>query len=174
MDIKVQLTSKDFLTFQMYHAYHRVQTWVFTILGAVIVVLAFTMFPKVEITYALLYLACGLFFVGYTPLHLRSRARMAFRGNSPLANAMTYHFDEQGITVHFVDPQVETEAEAEVENSVTWEQIYRVRLTKEAVYLYTSPRNASILPLAQIGDKLDALRDLFQKELKGHQYDHRN
>ncbi|MBE5902196.1 MAG: YcxB family protein [Lachnospiraceae bacterium] len=174
MDIKVQLTSKDFLTFQMYHAYHRVQTWVFTILGAAITVLAFTMFNKVEITYSLIYLACGLFFVGYTPLHLRNRAKMAFRGDSPLTKAMTYHFDEQGVTVHFVDPQAETEEESEVESSVTWEQVYRVRVTKEAVYLYTSPRNASILPLEQIGDKQNALKELFQKELKGHQYDHRN
>lgn len=170
MDINVQLTEKDLFSFHLYHSYHRVQTWLFTVLGVVIAAASFTTYNKVEIMYTLLYLVCGLIFVFYTPLHLRTSAKLAFQGNSPLTKAMRYHFDEQGVSVAFADG--ETTEEEGVANSITWNLIYKVVRTKKALYLYTTPKNASILPLSQVGPQEKALDELLKKELESYQYDH--
>lgn len=170
MDIIVQLTEKDLFTFNLYHSYHRVQTWIFTILGVIIAGASFTTYGKVDMLYTLLYLVCGLIFVFYTPFNLRTSAKLAFKGNSPLTQAIRYHFDEQGMKVSFADGQ--QNPEDGVANSITWDLVYRVVSTKKALYLYTTPKNASILPLSQIGEQYNALDALLKKELESHQYDH--
>ncbi|SFQ48838.1 YcxB-like protein [Lachnospiraceae bacterium XBB1006] len=169
MDIHVQLTEKDLFSFHMYHSYHRVQTWMFTILGMVITIAVFTTYNKVDLMYTLLYLICGLIFVFYTPLHLRTSTKMAFRGNGSLTQPMCYHLDEQGITVSLAEG--ETDIEEGIANSITWNLVYKVVKTKKAYYLYTTPKNASILPLSQIGQQQEALEELLKKELESFQYD---
>ena len=173
MDITVQLTEKDLFSFHLYHTYHRIQTYVFLLVGIAITILSFTTFRKVEITYSLLYFACGLFFIFYTPLHLRNSVRMTFKAGGPVTKAMNYHFDEQGISVRYVDTDSQTQQqETEAVSSIAWELVYKVVLSGNAVYIYTTPRNASILPNAQVGEQMEGLKALFGKELEKFQYVH--
>lgn len=168
MDIRVRLTEKDLFSFHLYHSYHRLQTWIFTILGVVIAVISFTTYGKVDFLYTLLYFVCGLLFVFYTPFQLRTSSKMAFRGNGPLTQEMIYHFDEQGLSVTYADENRENEEG--VTNSITWDLVYKVVKTSKALYLYTTPRNASILPMTQIGEQEQQLDNLLKKELESFQY----
>lgn len=168
MNITIKVTEKDVRSFYLYHNYHKVQTWLFTILGIVITVLAFTTYGDIDLMYTLLYIVCGLVFVFYTPLNLRNNAKRSVNGNGPLSMAVEYRFDEAGIQVSYVDAQQQNEGDTS--GSVTWEQVYKVAETKTALYVYTSPRSASILPKDQLGEKEETLKSIFRKELEPFKY----
>ena len=168
MDFRIKVTEKDVLSFHLYHSYHKVQTWLFTILGVVITLLSFTTYGEIDVMYTMLYFMCGLVFVFYTPLSLRSNAKRSVRGNGPLSMAVEYRFSEEGVEVSYVD--AESQEEEENSGSVTWEQVFKIVETKKAFYLYTSPRSASILPKDQLQGNVEKLQSLFRKELEPFKY----
>lgn len=171
MEVTIQLKEKDLFSFNLYHSYHRIQTWLFTILGVIITILSFTTYQKVEMMYSMLYFAAGMIFIFYTPLNLRTSAKIAFRGDSPLCQAMHYRFDEKGIAVCLEDGKMDSE-KTDAVDSITWDLVFKVVETKKAILIYTSPKNASILPLEQLGDKTESLREIFRKELEPFKYGH--
>lgn len=168
MSFRIKVTQKDVLSFQLYHNYHKVQTWLFTLLGVVIAALSFTTFGKVDVMYTMLYFVCGLVFIFYTPISLRGYAKRAVKENGPLSMALEYRFDEDGIAVSCEGAQ--EQAGEETCNSITWEQVYKVVETGKAFYLYTSPRSASILPKDQLQENGEKLKSLFRKELESFKY----
>lgn len=170
MEIRIQLTEKDLFSFNMYHSYHRVQTWLFTILGIIIMGLSFSTYGKIDITYTLLYFFAGMVFAFYTPLNLWTSAKLLMKTKNPVTMIMKYQFDENGITVAFAKEEQEMKNDAA--SSIEWSGVYKVVETKKAFYIYTSPKNASILPLSQVGDKTEKLRELLRKELESFKYGH--
>lgn len=170
MSVRIQLKEKDLFSFNMYHSYHRVQTWLFTILGIVIIGLSFTTYQTIDITYTLLYFFAGLIFIFYTPINLRTSAKLAMKMKNPISQAMNYNFSESGLTVAFAESDQEVAADATT--SISWNQVFKVVETKKAIYLYTSPKNASILPKEQLGTQLDALKSILEKELESYKYGH--
>ncbi|MCR4955740.1 MAG: YcxB family protein [Lachnospiraceae bacterium] len=170
MDITIQLKESDLISFQMYYSYRKIQTWIFTILGVAILVLSFTTVNKVEVMYTMLYIFAGVMFMFYTPLNIRSSAKRAFKLGLPVSQPMKYHFDEQGVAVGFADQSANNAPAMDTANSITWDMVYKVEETKKAILLYTSPKNASILPLEQLGEKAEELKQLFKQELEPFKY----
>ncbi len=172
MEVTIRLKEKDLFSFNLYHSYHRAQTWLFTILGVVITVLSFTTYQSVELMYSMLYFACGMIFIFYTPLNLRTSAKMAFKRGGAISQSMKYRFNEQGIFVSLASEANDVEEDTGAVDSITWDLIFKVVETKKAVLIYTSPKNASILPKEQLGTNLETLREIFRKELEPFKYGH--
>lgn len=178
MEVKatIKLQEKDLFSFNMYHSYHRFQTWGFLVLGLVLIGVSLYTFNQIETVYSLFYIAAGLLFIFYTPYNLKLSAKHAMKRNDALNSAMEYVFNKNGITVGFAsqeavegDDTTEDEDEDEtsgVKTHVTWKEIYKVVNTKKAIYLYTSPRNASILPKDQLEGKLDALQNVIKENVE--------
>lgn len=166
MEIRIQLTEKDLFAFNMYHSYHRIQTWLFTILGIVIMGLSFTTYGKVDIAYTLLYFLAGVIFAFYTPINLRTSAKLAMKSNKPVSMAMKYRLDEKGIAVAFAEEQNIEQTDAA--SSIMWSQVFKVKETKNAFYLYTSPKNASIFPKDQLNERSEEFRTMIKKEVESY------
>jgi len=164
-EFDIRLQQKDLYQFNMYHSYHKVQTWLFTVLGIVIFALSFITINQIEVTYTLLYAVCGLLFVFYTPVNLRTTVKFRMKEGSPLTKKLHYCFSEKGINVSLA--QQEMTENTEQAQSVGWSQIYRVVETKKQILIYTSRVNASVLPKGQI-TQIDELRSLLQQYLPSH------
>lgn len=171
VEFDVQLKKQDVFRFNMYHSYHRFQTWFFTVLGVVITFLGFTTFDEVELMYTMMYILCGLIFVFYTPLNLHTASKLAMKKGNPLSAKLHYTFSEAGVGVSYADDRPETEEE-EMERASTqmvdWKQLYRIVETGRYVFIYTSRVNASILPKEQIGEQLVLLKELMTQEVSSY------
>ncbi len=163
-EFDVQLQQKDLFRFNMYHSYHRVNTWLFTILGIVIFVLSFTTINDIDPTYVMMYWFCSLVFVFFTPINLWTTTKLRMKEDSPLRQKLHYTFSETGIEVYAVNEEGEGEPQGQ---KVDWSQIYRVVETKHQVLVYTSRINASILPKEQIS-RMDNLKDVLSKQMPSH------
>ena len=169
IELDIKITEKDLFGFNMYHSYHSIQTWLFAGLGVVITGLALTTFNKVDITYTMLYILAGLLFVFYTPINLKTQSKLAMRTGGAISEKMKYEFSESGIKVSLSECD-DKEMKDSTATSVPWALIFKIKETKKAFYIYTSPKNASILPKVQIGDKEAMLKELFRKELETYKY----
>jgi len=164
---EIKLTDKDVFSFQIFHAYRQLQTWIFIMVGLLILVLTGYTYGAVDMTYTGLYAICGLLFIFYTPLNLRNSSKHAVKGDAPLAQKIRYEFSDSGIKSAFAtDVSLETKAKGENQAaSVAWKQVYKIKETKSAFYIYTSTKNASILPKNQLKDE-EALRQLLKKNVE--------
>lgn len=161
-EFNIKLKEKDLFRFNMYHSYHKVTTWLFTIIGIVIFALSFTTLDEIETSYTMMYWACGLIFVFYTPFNLRTSAKLRMKEGSPMTKSLHYVFSEAGISVSYAEDEEEG-----VNQTVAWSQLYRVIETKRQMLIYTSRINASVLPKEQIVD-LDALREIFTSNIPAY------
>lgn len=161
IEFDVQLGQKDVFAFNMYHSYHRVQIWFFTILGVVITALSFTTLDEVDPMYTVLYFVCGCLFILYTPFSLRTSAKFAMRQGSPMASKLHYIFSPEGVAVRYADEEKQEDAN-EATPAVSWKQLYKVVETGKYFFIYTSRVNASILPKTQVGD-VEAFKSLLQE-----------
>lgn len=170
MEVTIKLEAKDVFAFNLYHSYHRIQTWIFTVVGIVITVLSFTTFQTVDMMYTLLYFFCGLIFIFYTPFSLWTSAKLTVRGQGPLSIPVVYGFTEDGISAAYEgDTAQENDAAA---TSVPWDAVYKIVQKKNALYIYTSPKSASILPYAQLKDQKETLLELLNKKVESFKYGH--
>ncbi len=152
LEFDIKLQESDLFRFNMYHSYHKVGTWMFTFIGLVIFVISFTTMDEITANYTMLYRACGLLLIFYTPVNLKTTAKLRMRQNSSLAKTLRYNFSERGICVSYAETEGEDVHEAADETIVSWNELYRIIETKTLLLIYTSRINASVLPKAQIPD----------------------
>ena len=161
VEFDIKLQEKDLFRFNMYHSYHKVSIWIFTLLGVAIFALSFTTINEIEATYTMLYWLCGLIFIFYTPLNLKTTVKFSMKDGSPLSKTLHYEFLADGVVVNCAD---DGKKQTQV---APWTQIYRVVETKHQVLIYTSRVNASVLPKEQI-EQLDLLKEIFKEHLPSY------
>ena len=167
LEFDIKLQEKDLFRFNMYHSYHKAGTWVFTFIGLAILVISFTTMDEITANYTMLYWACSLLLIFYTPINLKTTAKLRMRQNNSLSKTLHYVFSDEGIRVSFAETENEEDAERAADTVVAWNELYRLIETKTQILIYTSRINASVLPKAQIED-MNTLRELFKKNLEPH------
>ena len=115
---------------------------------------------EIAATYTMLYWACGLLLIFYTPFNLKTTAKLRMRQNSFLSQTLHYEFSERGIRVSYL-------GEDEQQTMVSWNEFYRIIETKTQILIYTSRINASVIPKTQISD-LSALKEILRNNLEPH------
>lgn len=93
------------------------------------------------------------------PLILHNNAVRQVKTNPSYKKPLEYTFSEEGITV----------AQGEQQETVPWDRLVKVVRTKKQLIIYSSKIHAFIFPLAEIGDKLEALDAMILSKVEGKQ-----
>ncbi len=136
IELDIQVSAGDLYDFNLKHAFGKIGNILAEILGIVGVCYGLT-------SRNYLMVVIGVLLVLYLPVTLYTRSRLA-AGMAVFKNNTHYVLDDTGITV----------SQGENSSSVEWDKVHRVVSTGRSIIIYTGPTNATILPRAQMGDKL--------------------
>ena len=150
LEFDIKLQESDLFRFNMYHSYHKVGTWMFTFIGLAILVISFTTMDEITANYTMLYWACGLLLIFYTPVNLKTTAKLRMRQNSSLARTLRYNFSERGICVSYA----ETEGDRKT-NAVAISADDKVMLGKLRDSLEAFPKDIPVVAILIGGRSLD-------------------
>lgn len=157
MEVKfeVKMTAKLMYHFMLNHTYKSLQGFLGTAFGVASLVMFGVTFGKAGMSYSILYLVFGIWFLLYLPFSLYLRSRQQIQKNAVFGKPVTYVVNEKGIEV------IQEEQKAEC----GWDQIFKVRKTSKCILVYTSQRNAFVFDRAALGTQYDALCGLLRSHL---------
>lgn len=134
LDIKIE--AGDLYDYNLRHAYNSASGLMGSVLGAVMVVVAFG-------TKQWIFLIGGLALLLYLPWTLFIKSRQQALSNPVFKDKLHYVLDEQGITI----------SQGEVSTTQSWDDMVKAVSTGRSIIVYTSKVNATIFPRKQLGDK---------------------
>lgn len=160
-EFDIDLKTVDMYRFNMYHTYCA------GIHGGMSIVLAIVAFAftgmtwgTVETSYSLLYILFGIAFLIYIPITLYLRAKHQIQSSEVLRDTLHYRIDEEGIAVSHKEDSA----------MLGWKQVYKVKKTSHNLLIYSTRVNAYVLPMEQIADQLDTIRQLAKTNLEQYRY----
>lgn len=155
----IRLQAKDLYAFNLYQNYFGGLSGVFSvIIGILFLVMAGNAFQKGQYGYTAIYVLASIAVIGYTPILLRGRARIAIATNESLSSVLHYEIDEKAIHVKQKDEAAD----------LPWGDVYKVVSTRSVVLIYTNRINAYIIPKDQLGEKYYDFRMLAENALPLH------
>ena len=141
-EYSITIQVKDMQHFVLRHMYSSFAGW----FGVLISVVAFVMvgigwnsygnFEKIAL------IILGLLFTVVQPVQLMLKAKRQVISQEMFKTPLIYNICKDGIVV----------SQGETKVSVVWNDIYKVKQTSKAVFIYTSPVRAFIFPKNQLGD----------------------
>lgn len=158
IEFNVKLEAKDMYRFNLYHTYHGFQGWLSIILGIVITALSIYTFEQIEIMYTMLYILFGIIFVVYNPISLYFSSKKVVLKSDTLKHTLYYTLSEEALSI-----KVE-----EASATLLWSQIYRALSTKHNLLIYTSRRNAYVIPKRFIIEEYEGIRLLLKQQLPSY------
>lgn len=133
MIIKTKMTQKEFVEANMILNYSRIATKIITVMGIVLlaaVVLMWVYMPGGSPSYLFIY---PLILLALPPVATWLQARSVFRTSTRIGESLEYDFNDDFVAV-----------KGESFNSqMTWEKFYKVRQTKNWIFIYQSRLVAS-------------------------------
>ena len=73
--------------------------------------------------------------------------------------------------LHYViDDTGVTTSQGEMSSRLEWSQVYRVVATKHNILICINPRNAFIIPRAQVQKEYDEIKNIAQKHLEKYRF----
>lgn len=156
LEFDVKITHKDMYKFNLYHAYTGFHGIFGTIIGILVLIVAFVTRNSIELTYTMLYFLFGVLFLVYTPVSLWGRCKRQMLLSPALQETLHYSMDDDGIHV------VIGEQSADLE----WKMIYKIMSTKNYLLIYSTRIYAYIIPLNQLGNQYDAIKKMAEQNLE--------
>lgn len=156
IEFEVRLKPEDLYRFNMYQMYTGIHGWISIVLGIAMLVLTVYTFGTVEMTYTLLYAVFGILFLFYAPVTLKLRSRQSIAASEELSKPLHYVVDADGFKV----------SQGEASAELGWNQIYKMVATKRNVLVYSSRKNAYVIPREQLGENYQALSNLAKEKLE--------
>ena len=136
VETDVNVTAADLYDYVLMHTYNSSSGIIGSTAGALCVVAGFC-------TQRWMLLAAGIVVLLYLPITLRAKSKLQWSANEAFQKPLHYVFDDEGVTV----------SQGEASESQSWDDMVEAVSTTRSIILYTSGRNASIFPKAQLGDK---------------------
>ncbi|MGN0485313.1 MAG: YcxB family protein [Lachnospiraceae bacterium] len=156
IEFDVKLEVKDMFWFNMYHTYTGFHG-IFSILLAVVsFVYCYATFGKVGIGYTIAYAAFGVVVLVYIPLSLYTNSKRQIAMSEVMQQGLHYQVDKKGITV--------TSGEESAE--LPWNQIYKIVETKHGILVYSTRRNAYVIPQTAVDKQHDPLVQLMKENME--------
>ena len=156
MKINVTMTEKDLFDFSMYNSYSGfsgVFNLIFT-LGALAILIMTWNWESIGTFQRILLLCCLLIFTVVQPLMLKSKSKK---------QAQRTGFSTE-IHLTLTDKKFVAER-AEVENSLEWDQIWKVIRIRSMYIVKVGPTRAYLIPNRSIEGREQELRELLKKNL---------
>ena len=148
VETDIQVTAADLYDYVLMHTYHGTSGIIGSTAGALFVVAGF-------LTQKWLIVIAGLVILLYLPITLYTKSKLQWSANEAFQKPLHYVLDDDGVTV----------SQGEVSESQSWEGMVKAVSTPRSIILYTSGRNASIFPKAQLGDQKDALIEVISTHM---------
>ena len=143
MEFEIKMTSGILYSYLLRQNYLSFAGWVGNFLGVMMIVLYFY-------NNNIWALVGGLVIIFYPPCSLFMKSKKQMLLNPAFKKPLHYSINDEGLSV--------SQGEASVQ--VNWEQLFKVVATKKFILIYTSPVNSWILPLKDLGDKTQALKEM--------------
>lgn len=156
IEFDVKLEVKDMYRFSMYHTYTGFQGILSIVIGLFAFIYAGMTAGKVSLTYTLIYILFGVVFLIYMPVSVYMNSKRQILMSDVLKNTLHYALDEDGITT----------AQGEQTAQLPWKQIYKIVETKSNILVYSSRRNAYVIPQSAVIDKHDDMITLMQSKME--------
>ncbi len=153
----VNMKAKYMYRFMLYHNYTTFGSLFGVLLSLFAMILLITTFKEQTDMGKGILLFISLLWTIINPIMLRARAKRQVLMNSSYKKALTYTISGEGITV----------SQDENSESIEWDKIIKVVLTKNQLLVYSSKIHAFIFPLQEIGDKLDDVTSIVVNSVKG-------
>ena len=148
VEVDVQVTAKDLYDYVLMHTYNSPSGIIGSTAGALCVVAGFC-------TQKWALLIAGVIVLLYLPMTLWTKSKLQWSANVAFQQPLHYVLDDNGITV----------SQGEASESQAWEDMVKAVSTTRSIILYTSGRNASIFPKAQLGDQKAALIEVISTHM---------
>ncbi len=156
IEFDIKIVDKDMYRFNIHHAYTGFQGPFATLIGIGVLTVAFTTWGKVSMSYSILYLLFGILFLVYTPASLKMRSKRQMLTSPVLKEILHYSLNEEGVHVSVGEQTADLE----------WNMIYKMISTRKNLLIYSSRVNAYVIPLEQLGDKYEAVKQLAEQKLE--------
>ena len=148
VETDIKITAADLYDYMLMHTYNSASGIIGSTAGALFVVAAF-------LTQRWVLLIAGAIILLYLPVTLHTKSKLQWTANEAFQKPLHYVLDDQGVTV----------SQGEVSESQSWENMVKAVSTTRSIILYTSGRNASIFPKAQLGDQKSALIEVISTHM---------
>ena len=156
IEFDVKLEVSDMFWFNMYHTYTGFHG-IFSILLAIAsFAYSIATIGNVGIGYTIAYAVFGVVILLYIPLSLYTNSKRQLMLSEVMQQGLHYLVDQNGITV----------TAGEESSSLPWNQIYKIIETKHGILVYSTRRNAYVIPHTAVGDKHDALICLMKENMQ--------
>lgn len=148
VETDITITAADLYDYVLMHTYSGMSGIIGSTAGALFVVAGF-------MTQRWLLLIAGIIVLAYLPVTLWTKSKLQWSANEAFQKPLHYVFDDGGVTV----------SQGEATESQSWEDMVKAVSTTRSIILYTSGRNASIFPKAQLGDQKAALIEMISTHM---------
>lgn len=151
----VKVTTKDMFFFMLQHTYLSIPGVCSLLFSIASLIGMVRTWGTVEISYTVMLALCGALFTVINPFMLYTRSAKQVLLNPSLKTPIEYEFTPLGFTMR----QGEEEAKAQYHN------LYKVKNTKNYLYLYGNKTRANIISKKQLGAQAEAVAEM---AVKGH------
>lgn len=135
INVTASVKKKDLFYFLLYHNYARFIGVIGFLFSTACLVGAIISFGKVELYSTLLLLLIGAMFTIYQPIALYRKAVKQAK-HPVMQKPMDYSFGEEGMSVSQDDNCA----------AVSWDELWKIVARKKAIYIFTDPVRANIIP----------------------------
>lgn len=156
IEFDIKITDKDMYRFNMFHAYTGFQGIFATIIGVAVIVVAIVTLGEVTPLYSFLYFLLGAVFLIYVPVSLKMRSKRQILLSPVLKETLHYTVDEAGVHVKVQEQNADLE----------WNMIYKMITTKSNLLIYSTRVNAYVIPLKQLGEQYEPVKQMAQQKLE--------
>lgn len=165
LTFKAKVQADDWFRFNMRHNYTSFSGIMSVVVGLLLYVAAFLARERFGTENIILFYALDTMFLVYTPIRLKTRAKLVTAEGAPLSFTYSYTLGDEGI-----DVEVEGDmAEGENHAFLPYNQIYKAVLTKQGLYIYSSRVNAYIIPRRDIEGCVEDVCGILRKKLQSYQ-----
>lgn len=159
-EFDIQLHTIDMYRYNLYHAYTTASGYLALLASALAFAAAGKAWGQADASRALMCAALGVLLLVYTPVTLYLRSKQQVAGSPVFKNALHYTIDDTGITT----------SQGEMSSTLEWSQVYRIVATKHNILVCINPRNAFIIPRAQVVEEYDAIRRTAREHLETYRF----
>lgn len=155
----ILIKPNDMSNFLFYQTYKGLSGWIGILISVVALVILATSYGNNDPLKNIMLALIGALFTIIQPIQLKMQSAQQVKINPAFKEPLEYMIDANGIKVK----------QNEEEVMVPWDGIRNVKETSKAIFVYTNPKAAFILPKEQYKDQYEIVKGLIKENLKDAQ-----
>lgn len=155
IEFDLMINSRDMYDFLMKHFYSSFSGIFGVVISLGALLFFFLGLGKRDWFQLTLLLVLALLFTVVQPLQMRLKAAAQIKASPMFKEPLHFLFDEKGMTV----------SQGGETALLPWNEVRRIKESKRSIFVYVSSINANIIPKAQIGERLEELKQFMKSHV---------